>query len=143
MVTDGRQHTELLGTPTLIRRGVAAGLLPPLAAVFIESGPRRDETLGVPGGQAQWIAEHLAPRLRTEGLGSRGRADDTSTAQVDARLGGISPVTIDPDPARTVVTGSSFGGLTALFVVSRAPGVIGTAIAQWVSLWRYPAGALA
>ena len=125
IVTDGLQHVDQLGTPARLRRGIAAGLLPPLAAVFVESGPDRAEVLGVPGGHARWIAEQLVPRLRQEGL-----AD------------GIGPVTLTEEAERTVVTGSSFGGLTALFAVARAPQLIGTAIAQSVSLWRYEEGAL-
>ncbi|MGP5673326.1 alpha/beta hydrolase [Brachybacterium alimentarium] len=125
IVTDGLQHVDQLGTPSRLRRGVAAGILPPLAAVFVESGPSRSEVLGVPGGHARWIAEQLAPRLREEGL-----RDST----------GDVPLT--DQASRTIVTGSSFGGLTALFAVARAPQLIGTAIAQSVSLWRYEEGAL-
>ena len=123
IVTDGLQHVDQLGTPARLRRGIAAGLLLLLAAVFVESGPDRAEVLGVPGGHARWIAEQLVPRLRQEGL-----AD------------GIGPVTLTEEAERTVVTGSSFGGLTALFAVARAPQLIGTAIAQSVSLWALRGG---
>lgn len=122
IVTDGRQHADQLATPRLLRRGVTAGLLPPLAALFVEAGEQRGASLGVPGGHAQWIAEQLVPRLHVQGLGGGRR--------------------LDHDPARTVITGSSFGGLTALFAVARAPELIGSAIAQSVSLWRYREGAL-
>lgn len=139
IVTDGAQHVDLLGTPQLLRGGVASGVLPPLAAVFIDSGDRRAEVLGVPGGHACWIAETLVPRVQADGLrglGTRegGREDESCWA---ARV----PVT--SDPSHVVVTGSSFGGLTALFALARAPHLIGAAIAQSVSLWRYPPGALA
>jgi enterochelin esterase family protein len=128
VVTDGAQHADRLGTPQRLRRGVASGMLPPLAAVLIDSGERRGEVLGVPGGHARWIAETLVPRLQAEGL----------------RVGAAeASVPVTSDPSRVVVTGSSFGGLTALFALARAPHVVGTAIAQSVSLWRYPAGALA
>lgn len=130
IVTDGAQHADLLGTPQRLRRGVAAGLLPPLAAVFVDSGERRGEMLGVPGGHAQWIADVLVPRLQAEGL------RDADQPEADA-------VPVAADPSRVVVTGASFGGLTALFTVARAPHRIGTAIAQSVSLWRYEEGALA
>ena len=126
ILTDGAQHADLLGTPQRLRRGVASGLLPPLAAVFVDSGPQRGEMLGVPGGHARWIAETLVPCLQTEGL-----------AHPDG------PVPITADPSRVVVAGSSFGGLTALFTAARAPHRVGAAIAQSVSLWRYPEGALA
>ena len=124
IVTDGLQHTGL-HTPELLARGVAAGALPPLVAVFVDSTAQRGEALGVPGGQARWIAEELVPRLRAEGLGT-----------------GPGRVQVTGEAARTVVTGASFGGLTALFAVARAPQRIGAAIAQSVSLWRYREGAL-
>lgn len=126
VLTDGMQHADLLGTPLLLRRGVAAGVLPPLAAVFVDSGPRRGDVLGVPGGHAQWIAETLLPRLQAEGL----------------RPGPADRVSVTADPSRVVVAGSSFGGLTALFAAARSPQRVGTAIAQSVSLWRYGEGAL-
>lgn len=126
VVTDGLQHVDQLGTPAGLRRGVASGVLPPLAAVFVESGPRREEVLGVPGGHARWIAETLVPRLQEHGLG-------------ESR----APVVVAEDAASTIITGSSFGALTALFALARAPQRIGAAIAQSTSLWRYAPGSLA
>lgn len=125
VLTDGEQHVDHLGTPALLARGVACGALPPMTAVFLDSGPRRSEVLGVPGGHARWIAEQLLPALRTHGLGTGPERVRVTTAAV-----------------RTVVAGSSFGGLTALFAGARAPLLIGAVIAQSVSLWRYPRGAL-
>ncbi|MFC0674751.1 alpha/beta hydrolase [Brachybacterium hainanense] len=116
IVLDGFDHADRLGTPARLERAVRERALPPLVAVFVDSGPRRAEVLGVPGGHARWIAEVLLPRLRERGLGA--------------------------DASRTVITGSSFGGLTSLFALALAPGRIGAAIAQSVSLWRYPEGAL-
>ncbi|UQN29507.1 alpha/beta hydrolase [Brachybacterium kimchii] len=114
VVTDGEAHLDRLDTPGVLAEAVRAGELPPLRAVFIDAWPERARDLGVPGGQAAWIADTLVPRLRPT-----------------------------PDPRRTVVTGSSFGGLTSLFALARAPHRIGAAIAQSVSLWRYPHLALA
>ncbi|RMI43431.1 alpha/beta hydrolase-fold protein [Streptomyces triticirhizae] len=121
VVLDGEAHTERLATHRVLAGAVATGQLPPLAAVFVDSGPRRPEVLGVPGGRARWIGERLVPRLRRDGLDGR---------------------RLTADPARTVVTGSSFGGLTALFTVARTPEVVGAALAQSTSLWRYPERAL-
>ncbi|WP_227487952.1 alpha/beta hydrolase [Brachybacterium subflavum] len=114
VVTDGEAHLDRLDTPGVLAEAVRAGELPPLCAVFIDAWPERARDLGVPGGQAAWIADTLVPRLRPT-----------------------------PDPRRTVVTGSSFGGLTSLFALARAPHRIGAVIAQSVSLWRYPHLALA
>jgi enterochelin esterase-like enzyme len=128
IATDGEAHVDRLDTPGLLAEAVRAGSLPPLLAVFVDAWPERSRDLGVPGGHAAWIAEHLVPRLREEGL----RPPD-----------GGRRVRADPDPRRTIVTGASFGGLTALFALARAPQLIGGAIAQSVSLWRYPRLALA
>jgi enterochelin esterase family protein len=117
VVTDGETHVERLGTPAVLARLVEDGLLPPLRAVFVDAQPERSHQLGLPGGQARWIAEDLVPGLQERGLASA-------------------------DPRRVVVTGSSFGGLTALFALARAPHAIGTVSAQSVSLWRFPRGAL-
>ncbi|GAE78691.1 hypothetical protein JCM18920_209 [Cutibacterium acnes JCM 18920] len=48
---------------------------------------------------------------------------------------------IDPDPRRTILTGASFGGLTALFAFAEAPELCSSVSAQSVSLWRYQTGA--
>lgn len=121
VLTDAEAHHRL-GTPGRLHAEVAAGRLPPLAVVLVDAGPQRSEQLGVPGAQARWIATTLVPALQ----------DGT----------GDLPRPIDTDPCRTVVTGSSFGSLTALFALARAPRRIGTVIAQSTSLWRFPAGAL-
>jgi enterochelin esterase family protein len=131
IVVDGEQHADQLGTPELVRRGISAGALPPLATVYVTSGPDRPDVLGVPDGHARWIAETLVPRLRSEGLHTSGEGPSQGAA-----------VTVTSEPARTVLTGSSFGGLTTLFGVARAPEQIGVGIAQSVSLWRYAEGSL-
>lgn len=120
VVTDGRAHVEELGTHRILQAAVDSGLLPPLAVLFVDSGPERAKHLGVPGGQARWVGEELLPVLRRDGV-------------ADTR--------ISADPHETAVAGSSFGGLTALFAVARTPGDIGAAIVQSPSLWRYPEGA--
>src|SRR5699024_12548072 len=125
ILTDGARHGEHLHAPALLARGVAAGVRPPLAAVCLDSGPRRGEVLGVPGGHARWIAEQLVPGLRAQGLGT-----------------GPGRVRITAEASHTIVAGSSFGGLTALFAAARAPQLIGAAVAPSVSPRRYPDGAL-
>ncbi|MEU2200201.1 alpha/beta hydrolase-fold protein [Isoptericola sp. NPDC019482] len=121
ILLDGEAHAERLGTARVLADAVAARALPPVAAVMVASGPDRARVLGVPGGVARWVGEHLVPRLRREGVGGH---------------------RVDVDPRRAVVAGSSFGGLSALFAVARFPDVVGAAVAQSPSLWRYPPGAL-
>lgn len=131
IVTDAAEHVEHLGTPAALARGVDAGVLPPLAAVFVDSGPQRAQVLGVPGGHARWIARELVPRLLADGLDERDRHHQAGPGAA-----------VRIDPSRIIVTGSSFGGLTSLFALAQAPGEITAAIAQSTSLWRYPEGSL-
>lgn len=120
ILLDAEAHLDALDTPAVLQRAVACGALPPLMLLALNSGRDRGDVLGVPGGHAPWISEELLPRLRE-----------------------LAPVGVTEDPARTVVSGSSFGGLTSLFALLEAPERIGCAIAQSASLWRYPALALA
>ncbi len=115
---DGEAHVERLGTPRLIEQARIAGVLPDLALAFVDAGADRAESLGVPAGQARWVARRLVPRLHSDGvLGPIGRLD-------------------------TTVTGSSFAGLSAIFAPAAGNGAISGVVAQSVSLWRYPAGDL-
>ncbi|MGO1769870.1 MAG: alpha/beta hydrolase [Microbacterium sp.] len=118
VVFDGEAHVERLGTPALYEAAHRSGIAPSLALAFVDSGPDRGSALGVPGAHARWVARELVPRLQREGV--RG------------------PVSAE----RTIVQGSSFGGLSALFALSRSEGRIASAVAQSVSFWRYPRGEL-
>lgn len=120
ILLDAEAHLDALDTPAVLQRAVACGALPPLMLLALDSGRDRGDVLGVPGGHAPWISEELLPRLRE-----------------------LAPVGVTEDPVRTVVSGSSFGGLTSLFALLEAPERIGCAIAQSASLWRYPPLALA
>lgn len=113
-------------TPGLLATATREGRLPPVIAVFIDAWPNRAEQLGVPGGQAAWIVEKLLPTLHRQGL------TDPTTGEYWR---------IDPDPRRTILTGASFGGLTALFAFAEAPELCSSVSAQSVSLWRYQTGA--
>ncbi len=113
VVFDGEGHVDRLGTPLVLSYAEQAGVVPPVAVAFVSAGPARSEDLGVPGGQAEWVAGVLVPRLHAEGV-----------------LGAV-------DRTGTVVTGASFGGLSALFALARSGGRIGAAVAQSVSYWRY------
>lgn len=121
VLTDGEAHRRL-DTAGRLQSAVDAGRLQPLAVVLVDAGPDRAEQLGMPGAQAEWIATTLIPALQ----------DGT----------GPLPRPVAADPARTVVSGSSFGSLTSLFALAHAPQRIGAVIAQSTSLWRFPEGAL-
>lgn len=112
---DGEAHVDRLATPAVLDAARREGAVPGVALAFVDAGPRRAESLGVPGEQAEWVARALVPRLHDEGV--------------------LGPVSRE----RTVVVGSSFGGLSALFALMQARGAIAAAIAQSVSFWRYDA----
>jgi enterochelin esterase family protein len=126
VLTDAQAHLDVLDTPGLLATATREGRLPPVIAVFIDAWPNRAEQLGVPGGQAAWIVEKLLPTLHRQGL------TDPTTGEYWR---------IDPDPRRTILTGASFGGLTALFAFAEAPELCSSVSAQSVSLWRYQTGA--
>ena len=126
VLTDAQAHLDVLDTPGLLATATREGRLPPVIAVFIDAWPNRAEQLGVLGGQAAWIVEKLLPTLHRQGL------TDPTTGEYWR---------IDPDPRRTILTGASFGGLTALFAFAEAPELCSSVSAQSVSLWRYQTGA--
>jgi enterochelin esterase-like enzyme len=119
---DGEEHVLRHETQRFLAAAIDEGLLPPVLAVFVESGERRAEVLGVPGGRAAWVTGTLVPRLAEHGL----RRPD----------GGR--IRISRDPRRRIVTGASFGGLSTLFAVAADPGTVGAGIVQSPSLWRFP-----
>lgn len=115
---DGEAHVDRLGTPAVISAAQSAGIMPDVAVAFVDAGPDRADVLGLPGGQSEWVATRLVPRLHGEGV-----------------LGGIRR-------DRTTVVGSSFGGLSALFALAHGRGTIHAAVAQSTSFWRFDAQAL-
>lgn len=115
VVFDGEGHVDRLGTPGILAAAHGQGVIPDLAVAFVDAGADRRRDLGMVGGQSAWVARTLVPRLHREGV-----------------LGAVSP-------RRTVVTGASFGGLSSLFALAQSDGLIGAAVAQSVSCWRYPA----
>lgn len=113
VVFDGEAHVDRLGTSGMFAAARECGVIPDIAVAFVDSGPDRAGVLGVPGGTAQWVADTLVPRLHRDGVSG--------------------PVSDD----RTIVSGSSFGGLSALFALAGSRD-IAAAVAQSVSYWRYP-----
>lgn len=61
--------------------------------------------------------------------------DDLVTLLGDLRQQGVLPAL---PPSRTVVSGQSLGGLTALFALAHAPEVFGLALAHSPSMWWRP-----
>src|SRR5690606_30593264 len=91
---------------------------------------------------AAWTHTHLAPRTAVLQLGhgdiAARDADLTANpALVDDlhRLICTSPVPVTDDPERTLIQGSSLGGLAALFAQCIAPDRFGASVCQSGSFW--------
>jgi enterochelin esterase family protein len=116
-VFDGPTAVRDWQLPGALQALVAAGRLPPLAAVFID--PIDAETRGaeLPGSAdfSAMMARELLPFAA-------------------ARLG------LTPDPGRTVLAGASYGGLAAARIALDHPAQFGAAIALSGSFWWAPEG---
>lgn len=107
---DGRLYKDLLQVPAMLDHLVATGQIPPVIALFVDQ-PNRQELLCEPAF-ADYMAQQVMPWLREN-----------------------FPVTTDP--AQTVLTGSSYGGLAAVYLGLRHPQLFGKILSQtgWFR-WR-------
>ena len=113
---DGHAYAHSMSAPTTLDNLIAAGRIPPLVAVFADSlGPTREVELPCYPPFADFLADELLPWAR--GL-----------------------YRIAADPRRTVVAGSSFGGLAAAFAGLRRPDAFGNVLSQSGSFWWAPDG---
>jgi enterochelin esterase family protein len=106
---DGLAYTleAYVPLPTVLDNLIAAGEIPPVVAVLPDSLDQatRIRELSLHEPFVEFVAEELLP-------------------WANARL------SIDGDPARTVVAGSSLGGLAAAFCGLRRPDVFGLVLSQ-------------
>ncbi|MGO3885688.1 MAG: enterochelin esterase domain-containing protein [Mycetocola sp.] len=114
---DGQVWATRASLADMLDRAIASGVVPPLYVVMIDSvdPEQRSRELGINGGVNDFVIDTLIPLMRAE-----------------------FPVT--HDPRRTLVSGQSFGGLASLWLLGRAPHLVGSAIAQSPSLWRNDPG---
>lgn len=103
IVFDGRIYKELLHLPQMLDYLIDTGQLPPIVALMVDNVDRSE--LPCQPTFAAYVAEVIMPWLRTQ-----------------------QPITTDPQ--QTVVAGSSFGGLAALFLGARYPQIFGTVFSQ-------------
>lgn len=115
LVFDGDAYQSRIPTPTILDNLVAAGRLPPVAAVFIPNPDPEARARELPANPAfaAMLAEELLP-------------------WVEARLGVLPP------PGRTVLAGSSYGGLAAATAALARSDRFGNAIALSGSFWWHP-----
>ena len=107
VVLDGKTYTSDVPTPTILDNLLAARRIPSLVAVFVAnaSPEARSLELSCHPPFAEFLARELLPWVR------RGYR-------------------VTADPARTVIAGSSLGGLAAAFCGFRRPDVFGLVLSQ-------------
>jgi enterochelin esterase-like enzyme len=107
VVFDGWAYAHLVPTPTILDNLVAAGRVPPLVAVMPDSLGQDERNLELPchGPFVEFLVDELLPWARERW-------------------------SLTEDRERTIVAGSSFGGLAAVYATFERPDVFGSAISQ-------------
>ena len=114
VVFDGSLYTSRVPGPTILDNLVADGRIPPFVAVFVsnvEDGRQRD--LGGSAPFADFLATELLAWVRTH-------------------------YRVTTDPSRSVLAGSSLGGLMAAYTALRHPDAFGNVLSQSGSYWWWP-----
>lgn len=111
---DGQVWAKHLNLKASLDAAVRSGVVPALHVAMVDSfdGATRSEELGGPVGTVDFVADDLLPLLRRT-------------------------LPVRTDAAGTIVSGASYGGLASLWQVARHPDLVGVALAQSPSLWRY------
>lgn len=116
MLFDGRMYQNRYRLANVLDGLIARHSLPPINAVFIDSldGDRREKELPPNRDFADFMAQELVPWLQHQGI--------SLTAQ------------------KTIVAGSSYGGLASSWVALRHPDVFGNVLSLSGSYWWAPEG---
>ncbi len=110
-------HPNLVPTPTILDNLLHAGKIPPLVAVFPDSLSMETRSSELPCNPS--FVEYLTSEL---------------LSWVRERYH------VTDEPARTIVAGSSYGGLAAAFVGLTAPQVFGNVLSQSGAFWYNGSG---
>ena len=110
---DGGEYVEDIRLPAILDRLIEERRVPPCVAVLVDdaSGAERIDDLGNRAKFADFLGDELVPWAR-------------------------KGWNVTKDPRRTVVTGSSAGGLAAAFVAFRRPDLFGNVVSQSGAFWR-------
>jgi enterochelin esterase-like enzyme len=100
---DGRLANDILALPKMLDLRLAENKIRPTLALLVDN-PDRPELMCVPDF-ADYVVERIIPWAR-------------------------ATFPVQDDPAHTVVTGSSFGGLSAAYLGLRYPTVVGAVLCQ-------------
>lgn len=117
LLFDGWAYLDYVPTPTILDNLLAEGRIPPTVAVIVDypTVEARNEELPCNRRFADFIAQELLPWV-------------SQTYHVT------------DNPARTVVAGSSYGGLAAAYAAFRHPERFGNVLALSGSFWWGPGG---
>ncbi|MEW9613101.1 alpha/beta hydrolase-fold protein [Shinella sp. S4-D37] len=116
-VFDADQYLGRVPVPRILDNMIAAGAVPPVVAVFIANPDRAARARELPANPA--FADFMATELHP----------------LVARETGLAI-----PAARTVLAGSSYGGLAAATVAMRHPAVFGNVLSMSGSFWWSPPG---
>lgn len=113
---DGNAYAKQVSTPTLIDNLMADGLIPPTAVVLVDNASPQARGRELPPNTAfaRFLDEELMPWVGTQGLGQ--------------------------PAARTVIGGSSFGGLASAYAGLVNARWFGNVLSMSGSYWWSPAG---
>ena len=115
LLFDGRKYADLVGVPAMLDNLIGQHRLPPMAAAFIENAGMKARADELPGSAlfAEAMAREVLPLVRDE-LGFHPPAD------------------------RTILAGSSYGGLAALRIALAHPRAFGNVLSMSGSFWWGP-----
>ncbi|WP_246660066.1 enterochelin esterase [Rhizobium sp. FKL33] len=112
---DGDAYQSKVPTPTILDNMIADGAIPPVVAVLIPNPDREARGRELPDSAdfTAFLADELLPA-------------------VAARTG------LKPAPSRTILAGSSFGGLASVRIALARPDLFGNALSMSGSFWWHP-----
>ncbi|MBN3828950.1 DUF3327 domain-containing protein [Burkholderia sp. Ac-20384] len=115
VVFDAHAYVDTVPTPTILDNLIAEGRVPRTAALIVGNpdGATRGRELPPNPAFARFLAEELMPWARREGVSA--------------------------PAARTVIAGSSYGGLASAYAALRHPELFGNVLSQSGSFWWAPA----
>ncbi|MBN9053863.1 MAG: DUF3327 domain-containing protein [Rhizobiales bacterium] len=116
-VFDADQYLERVPVPRILDNMIAAGAVPPVVAVFVANPDRAARARELPANPAfaDFMAQELHPMV-------------------------VKETGLDAPAGRTVLAGSSYGGLASATVAMRHPEVFGNVLAMSGSFWWSPPG---
>lgn len=116
-VFDAREYLSKVPTPIILDNMIAEKRIPPVVAVFVANPDRQARSRELPGNAdfADFMARELLP-------------------EVVQRTG------MPEKPQRTILAGSSYGGLASATVALRHPEAFGNVLSLSGSFWWSPAG---